>query len=137
MVEQEAVNFEVVSSSLTGGAIFLYNEIMILKLFFAMADGLDNKAHNISVLLDSNNELFFAENKKEALEKFKALFNGTLQTGAIGYEDNNETILYAHCSLYSIPEGWSYVPFDQLNDKNCSDYGKMRPMIKNLGYETD
>ena len=110
---------------------------MKVKLFFAMADGIDNKAKNISVLLDDNNELFFAENMQEAKDKFKALFHGEVETGSIGYEDDSETILYAHSSLYSFSDGWKYVPFDQLSAKNCADYNKISAMVKELGYEID
>jgi len=107
----------------------------MFKLFFASSDGVDNKAANISVFLNGQNELFFAENEDDAHAKFKEAFDGDFELGKVAHEDDFGKIVYANSPVLAEKDGWKFVPFSELNEKNCAEFESIRTIVQQLGYE--
>ena len=107
----------------------------MFRLFFATSDGIDNKAANISILLDDQNRLFSGENESDALEKFKEMFGVDFELGKVAHEDDFGKIIYANSPALTENDTWKYVPFVDLNEKNCAEFESIRTIVRQLGYE--
>ena len=107
----------------------------MFKLFFATSDGVDNKAENISIFLNSQNELFSAEDENDARTKFKEMFGGDFELGKAAHEDDSGKIVYAFSSALTEKDGWKFIAFEDLNRNNCAEFESIRTIVRQLGYD--
>lgn len=109
---------------------------MVTKYFIAKADGADITGADLSILLDENGELFAAD-ENNAAEQFKNTFGGELQIGYVAYEDPDKKVFFAHTPINTLPSGWNFYKFIELNPARCKDFELINKVVEKLGYKVN